>query len=224
MSCGPVYRRLSTEISGQARCKSSGKRERLRTGREHCLHHLCCCCPCCLHCCLSQHSKRLHWSFYAESSQAEPAGEWLASEGCRRASFWWHFRRADLFPGGKVTALMTEALRWQSNSLTPLFLLDRIFIYSFGVGWVLTIGASYWLDLRGLGIPYLHVGWGCGAASTQLMVTNLSMGDCGGLRLRDRGLVSGADKAPTIPSGSLGCLTLAQPYQASSHGLLPHNQ
>ena len=35
--------------------------------------------------------------------------------------------------------------------LTPLFLLDRVFIYSLGVGWDLglTVGASYWLGVRG---------------------------------------------------------------------------
>lgn len=36
------------------------------------------------------------------------------------------------------------------------------------------------------------------------------------------GLVLGAVKAPTVPSGSPGLLALVQPYQASSHGPPPH--
>jgi hypothetical protein len=57
--------------------------------------------------------------------------------------FWWCFKRADLFPGSSVTALMTEALfHLFSHTFIPL---DRIFIYSFGAGWGLTEGASYWL-------------------------------------------------------------------------------
>ena len=67
-------------------------------------------------------------------------------------------RRAVLFAGGVVTALMTESLRGQRNSHTPLLLLDRMFIYSFGVGNGLIAGASYCLGLRAWGyIPYLHV-------------------------------------------------------------------
>jgi hypothetical protein len=60
-------------------------------------------------------------------------------------SFRWHFQRADLFQS--VTALMTEALRGWSSSHTPI-LLDRIFIYSFGVGQGLTGGTSHWLGMR----------------------------------------------------------------------------
>lgn len=42
------------------------------------------------------------------------------------------------------------------------------------------------------------------------------------LQLCDRGLVPAASKS-TISSVSPGLLALAQPYQASSHGPLPHN-
>jgi hypothetical protein len=41
-------------------------------------------------------------------------------------------------PSGNVTALIMEALRRWSSSHIPLFLLDRIILYSFGVGQVLT--------------------------------------------------------------------------------------
>ena len=54
-------------------------------------------------------------------------------------------------------------LRQCSSSHTPLILLDRILIYSFGVGKGLTTGTSHWFGLRALGKPYLHVG-GLGAA------------------------------------------------------------
>jgi hypothetical protein len=79
-----------------------------------------------------------------ERSEQSRAGG-LTSQRGMWGSLWWHFRRADLFPGGSVTVLMTEALRLRSNSHTHLFLLDRIFIYTFGVGWDLKVGASYWL-------------------------------------------------------------------------------
>lgn len=80
-----------------------------------------------------------------------------------RRSFWWRFRRAELFPSSGVAALMTEALRGRSSSHTPLCLPDRILIYSFGVG---------------QGITYLYVG-GLGAVPT--MASDLSTGGCGGL-------------------------------------------
>jgi hypothetical protein len=53
-----------------------------------------------------------------------------------------------VFPSGSATALMTEALRQQNSSHTPLFLLDRILIYNFGVGQGLTTSTSRWLGLR----------------------------------------------------------------------------
>ena len=63
-----------------------------------------------------------------------------------------------VFPSGSATALMTEALRQQNSSHTPLFLLDRILIYNFGVGKGLTTGTSNWFGLRALGKHYLHMG------------------------------------------------------------------
>lgn len=63
-------------------------------------------------------------------------------------SFRWHFRRAGLFPSVSVTALMMEALTGRSSSHMPLFLLDRILIYSCGAGQGLTAGTSHWLSLR----------------------------------------------------------------------------
>ena len=49
------------------------------------------------------------------------------------------------------------------HSRTPLILLDRILIYSLGVGQGLTVGTSHWLGLSAWRKPYLHVG-GLGAA------------------------------------------------------------
>jgi hypothetical protein len=66
-------------------------------------------------------------------------------------------------PLSNVTALRTEALRRRSSSYTPLILLVRILIYSFGLGQGLTTGTSHWLGLRALEKPYLYVG-GLGAA------------------------------------------------------------
>jgi len=51
-------------------------------------------------------------------------------------------------PSGGVTALMTEALRQWSNSCTPIILLNRILIYSFGMGLGRTAVTSYWFGLR----------------------------------------------------------------------------
>ena len=68
--CGPVYWRLSMEISGPASCKGSSKWERERAGRGSRLR-----CYSCLH--LSLHlyhlicSKRLHLSPCTESCRAE---------------------------------------------------------------------------------------------------------------------------------------------------------
>ena len=47
--CGPVYHRLSIEISGQAKCEGSGEGERTQTGRGNCLCHI-----------HGHHSKTLH--------------------------------------------------------------------------------------------------------------------------------------------------------------------
>lgn len=72
------------------------------------------------------------------------------------------FRESPSLPGGGVTALLTDALTQRSNSHTPLFLLVRILIYSFGVGQGLTVGASYRLGLRGWGfVIYMWEGLGC---------------------------------------------------------------
>ena len=46
--------------------------------------------------------------------------------------------------------------------IASLILLDRILIYSFGMGKGLTTGTPHWFGLRSLGKPYLHVG-GLGA-------------------------------------------------------------
>jgi hypothetical protein len=44
---------------------------------------------------------------------------------------------------------MTCSQTTEYYSHTLLFLLDRIIILTFGVVWGLTVGASYWLRLRG---------------------------------------------------------------------------
>jgi hypothetical protein len=64
-----------------------------------------------------------------------------------------HLRRADFFPS--VTALRTEA---EYKKFSHTFNLGMSPIYRFGVGQGLTTGISYWLGLRTLGKPYLHVG------------------------------------------------------------------
>ena len=66
-------------------------------------------------------------------------------------------------PLSKCYSSLDRRLGQQSISHTPLILLDRILIYSFGVGKGLTTGTSHWFGLRALGKPYLHVG-GLGAA------------------------------------------------------------
>jgi hypothetical protein len=55
--------------------------------------------------------------------------------------------------------------------------LNRILIYSFGVGKGLTTGTFHWFGLRALGKLYLHVG-GLGIAPMCLMATHLSVGAC----------------------------------------------
>ena len=56
-----------------------------------------------------------------------------------------------------------EQNAWMMEYLlrTLLILLDRIFIYSFGVGKGLTTDMSYGFGLRALGKPYLYVGESC---------------------------------------------------------------
>jgi hypothetical protein len=147
-----MYWRLFMKISGPARCKGSGKAEREPAGSGSCLHCLCCCSG--LH--LSLHEAipviTLHWVGLGWAYE-RPTNEWKV-----QGSFLWHFWRADMFPSSSVTDLMTDAVRQWSNSHTPLFLLDRFLIYSFGVGNGLIAGASYCLGLRAWGyIPYLHV-------------------------------------------------------------------
>jgi hypothetical protein len=65
-------------------------------------------------------------------------------------------------PSSSVTALMTETLRRQSNFHIPLILLDRVLIYSFGVGQDLTAYTFYWLGLRAWEyLIYMWEGLGC---------------------------------------------------------------
>ena len=61
-------------------------------------------------------------------------------------------------PLPKCYSSLDRRLRRQNSSPTPLILLDRILIYSFGVDEGLTTGASQWFGLRALGKPHLHVG------------------------------------------------------------------
>ena len=75
---------------------------------------------------------------------------------------------------------MTEALGRWSSSHTPLILLDRILMYSFGGG---SGSDNRYFSLTGsesLGKPYLLMR-GHGAAPTGLMATHPSAGDCGKL-------------------------------------------
>lgn len=67
------------------------------------------------------------------SKRTRGSGELLAVISGERISF----------PSGSVTALVTEALRLRSSSHISLILLDRILIYTFGVGQDLTAGTSY---------------------------------------------------------------------------------
>lgn len=218
--CGPAFRRLSTEISGQARCEGSGEGERIGAERGN---HLSC-----LHCCSCSTSASLAAfpSVAPRSCARSSALRWamLSWQEADQLARWCGgvsgFRRAGVFPGISVTAHMTEALRkWSNSYFIPL---DRIFIFSFGVGWGMTVHAPYWFCLRGWGyLIYMCQGLGCCPYYDWWPQTSLWWA-AGGLQLCDRGLVPEAGKAPTIvPSGSLRLLTLARPYQTSSHSPPP---
>lgn len=142
-----MYWRLSTERSldfwpGRVR-RFRPRGESARKGsRLHCL--LCCsrlylslcCCP--LSCSTLPCTKL---------GRAGLTRGQLASEECWGASGGFSGEQTS-FQAGGVTAFMTEALRQQSSSHIPLFLLDRNNNYSFGVGQGVTAGTSHWLDLR----------------------------------------------------------------------------
>lgn len=78
--------------------------------------------------------------------QAEPAGDWLASEGCRGA-LGGNFGRAHLFHKRQCYSSYAKALRQCNNACTPL-LLNTTLKYSFWMGQGLTAGTSYWFGLR----------------------------------------------------------------------------
>jgi hypothetical protein len=162
---GPVCQRLSTENSGPSLVRGFLQRE-VSMGREGKSSatsvtavgstSVSLCLPCLV---TPHHPARPALSWVRSGASGSALGEQTSSE---------------------VLLLLGQRLRWQSSSRTPLILLDRILIYSFGVGQGLTTGTSHWLGPRALGKPYLHVGR-LGAAPMWLMATHLWVGSCGRL-------------------------------------------
>lgn len=144
------------EISGPAGCEGSGEGERKGAGRGNGFHRLH------LYLCpllIQDAALLLHGSLCAESRGA--GGRLTSHRGVGKLLAVLLGEQISS-PSGSVTALMTEALRQQSSSHTPLFLLDGILLYSFGVGQGLTVDASYWLVLRAWGyLIYMWEGFGC---------------------------------------------------------------
>ena len=154
--CGPVYCKLSLEIFGLNRSEGSGEGERMLPGRRNCLYclHYCSCIHhCCSFCCSKMH--------YAESYLAELVGGWLAWER-------WQGATCDILGEQVLSLVVVLQLLWQRLSdndrviLTPLFILNRIFIYSLVVVHSMTVGVYYWLGLWGRGyLIYMWEGLGC---------------------------------------------------------------
>jgi hypothetical protein len=144
--CGPVYWRLSTEISGLTGCEGSGKGERVQAASGSQFR----CFPCSswLHLCLC------HAISVAPHHLALSLARLGPYLGRSVEELQMVFGRADLFPS--VTVLMTDALRRRSSSRTSLILLDRTYIQFwlgsdnryFSLAWSESLGKP--LLLRGL--------------------------------------------------------------------------
>jgi hypothetical protein len=137
-----VYQRFSMEISGLASRKNSseGKASVGEAGGGVGCHFLFLAPP---------PSLPSLPGYCSESGRAGLMRSATSQWGVRQ-SFRQHFRKTDLFPS--VNSSDDKVV------LAPLILLDRILIYSFGVGKGRTTGTSHWFGLRTLGKPYLHVG------------------------------------------------------------------
>jgi hypothetical protein len=93
---GPVYWRLSKAITGRARWDGLSREGELPLPPPLPLLPL----PLLF-------SKTPHWQRCVERNQAEPEESWQASEGAQ-GRFWWHFRRAALFPGRGITDTLSD--------------------------------------------------------------------------------------------------------------------
>lgn len=157
-----MYQRLSTEIFGPAGYEGSGKGEREWAGTGV----------------ISIASAAARGSTSVLSQLFQVALHWVGPGWAKERPTSHRgvqvgFRRADLLPSLGVTAL-----RWWSNSHSPLFLLDTILTYSFG--WVRVCQQVLPISLVWeFGDTLSTCGKAWGASPMWLMATKLSMGVCG---------------------------------------------